>query len=67
MQLFPSFVFPDTWLPGYNRQPFPNIAKGPTVQKGPTETPYIHIKLYEYLRMAKDELNSSEKNQKNTI
>lgn len=40
MQCSPNVVFPNTWLPGYSRQPFPSFAEDPTVQKGPIETPW---------------------------
>lgn len=48
VQLSPIFVCPQTWLPGYNWQPFPNLAEGPTVQKGPMETPCIQIRLDQF-------------------
>lgn len=36
---FPNSVSPKIWLPGYSWQPSPSFAEGPTVQKGPIETP----------------------------
>lgn len=35
----PSSVSPTTWLPACNWQASPILAEGPTVQKGPIETP----------------------------
>lgn len=45
MQCSPNVVFPNTWLPGYSRQPFPSFAEDPTVQKGPIETPWTDHQL----------------------
>lgn len=41
-QWSPISVFPKTWLPGYNRHPFPSFTEDPIVQYGPIETPYTN-------------------------